>query len=154
MVEDFVTQKSPLNDTIALFSQNPFSCETKNKLLQRLSDQNKFSFENSTTNAPKIQANNHVKLMGSTFEIIKLIGQGAYAKVFAIRNKKTTLALKLDKQSTAWEYYISETLHERIIAKKFENMLNSFVSIKGFIKFNDGCISTMNGSLMVRIFFF
>ena len=64
----------------------------------------------------------------------------------------------MDKQATAWEYYITEIIHERLAVMSNEKMMHidvmtSFVKIEQFMKFSDGCFSAMNyyknGSLLV-----
>jgi hypothetical protein len=165
---------APLNETIMNAIRDPFSFEIKNRLLKRGaldSLKRNVNYQGLMVNAPNIQPKTCVTLKGSlNYAVLREIGKGAYAKIYAIESKgakkSTTLALKVDTQSTAWEFYITETLHERLIqmmeSKKMGiNVVDSFVRMKEFIKFNNGCLSAMNyyknGSLLVRMlsdFFF
>ena len=161
------TTTAPLNETIMNAIRDPFSFEIKNRLLKRGaldSLKKNVNYQGLMVNAPNIQPKTFVTLKGSmNYVVLKEIGKGAYAKIYAIESKeakKSTLALKVDTQSTAWEFYITETLHERLIqmmeSKKMSiNVVDSFVRMKQFIKYNNGCLSAMNyyknGSLLVRI---
>jgi hypothetical protein len=145
--------------------RDPFSFEIKNRLLRRGAlDYLKKNpnYQGLMVNAPNIQPKTFVTLKGNfNYVVLKEIGKGAYAKIYAIESKdakKSTLALKVDTQSTAWEFYITETLHERLTqmleAKQMNIKVNdSFVRMKQFIKYNNGCLSAMNyyknGSLLV-----
>jgi len=61
----------------------------------------------------------------------------------------------VSKQATAWEFYITETIHERLkMLHSKVCMDSSFIRIKEFIKYNNGCLCTMpyykNGTVLVR----
>ena len=65
-------------------------------------------------------------------------------------------------QATAWEFYLTETLHDRLkllmqAGQRNVDVSGSFIKIKNFIKYNNGCFSVMNfykhGSLLVIYWF-
>ena len=67
---------------------------------------------------------------------------------------------KADKQATLWEYFVTKRLHETLLkllqlGKMQKKYIGSFVNIKHFTIYNDGCFSLMNyyknGSLLVSI---
>lgn len=76
-------------------------------------------------------------------------------------NQVIIFTIKVDTQPTAWEFYITERLGERL-----ENLLKnkqmkvdvtgSFVRMEQFFRYKNGCFSVMNyyknGTLLVCFF--
>ena len=154
-----------LNETIIQAIRDPFSFDIKIRLLERgpidKLKANK-SYISLCSMAPIIKKKMAVTLNDNqSYNIIDEIGKGAYAQIYLIQNKSQKdkkYALKVDKQATAWEYYITEIIHERLAVMSNEKMMQidvmtSFVKIEQFMKFSDGCFSAMNyyknGSLLV-----
>ena len=153
------------NETIIQAIRDPFSFDIKIRLLERgpidKLKANK-SYISLCSMAPIIKKKMSVTLNDNqSYNIIDEIGKGAYAQIYLIQNKSQKdkkYALKVDKQATAWEYYITEIIHERLAVMSNEKMMQidvmtSFVKIEQFMKFSDGCFSAMNyyknGSLLV-----
>jgi len=153
-----------LNETIIQAIRDPFSFDIKIRLLERgpidKLKANK-SYISLCSMAPIIKKKMSVTLNDNqSYNIIDEIGKGAYAQIYLIQNKSQKdkkYALKVDKQATAWEYYITEIIHERLAVMSNEKMMQidvmtSFVKIEQFMKFSDGCFSAMNyyknGSLL------
>jgi hypothetical protein len=157
---------STLNDTVVNAVREPFNFEVKNRLLNRKANEYlaaKSNFVSLRVQAPVIQEKKTLLTLADRLEyrVIEEIGKGAFAKIYLIeRNegeRKISYALKADIQSTAWEYYITETLHDRLEKMRNEGLMNlnvseSFVKICQFVKYNNGCLSVMNyyknGSLL------
>lgn len=154
-----------LNETIVQAIRDPFSFDVKTRLLERgpiekLKSNSKY--RSLCTQAPIAKEKLTVTLNdGQSYNILSEIGKGAYAQIYLIQNKskkEQKYALKVDKQATAWEFYITETVHERVseMIRKEELVIDvsdSMIRIEQFMKYNNGCFSTMkyysNGSLLV-----
>ncbi len=153
------------NETILQAVKDPFNFEIKKRLLERgpisVLKMNK-NYKSLCTCAPMIREKTACSLNDNeTYDVLKEIGKGAYAKIYLIQNKNAKdkkYALKVDRQATAWEFYITEIIHERLATLSNENKMlinvkNSFVKIQQFMKYSDGCFSAMNyyknGSLLV-----
>lgn len=66
--------------------------------------------------------------------------------------------LKVDSKAVPWEFYITETLHERLnellSSKRMRvNVMDSFVRMHEIVKFKNSCYATMpyfsRGNLLV-----
>lgn len=159
------TGSSKLNDTVAFSIREPFKYEFKNRLLQRGAI-NELKKNPNYVELKSIQPTVNVKRLfqfkSNCYNVLAEIGKGAFANIYRIENvtgKGKTLALKVDKQPTAWEFYITESIHQRL--KKMQangelliNVTSSFVRMHEFIKYENGCVSIMdyykNGSLLVN----
>jgi hypothetical protein len=89
-----------LNETILQSIRNPFSYEFKNRLLKRCGGvdylKTKSTYTSLMSNAPIIKEKRNVFLAGNTnYNVIKEIGKGSYAVIYAITNKNETCALKV-----------------------------------------------------------
>jgi hypothetical protein len=71
--------------------------------------------------------------------------------------------VKVDGQPTAWEFYITERIHQQISSIVADFLLkvditDSFARIDDFSMYRDGCMSTMsyykNGTLLVISFIY
>ncbi|RNA43421.1 mitotic checkpoint serine threonine- kinase BUB1 [Brachionus plicatilis] len=157
-----------LNETLMAAIKEPFNIDVKNKLLDKgpieMLRKNP-NFATLKVKAPTIREKIFVSLKDKIdYKIIKEIGKGAFAKIYLIERKDTKkkMALKVDKQATSWEFYITENLHERLKKMLDEkimkvNVMESFIRMDQFIKYQDGCFSSMNyytyGSLLDLINF-
>lgn len=157
-----------LNETVMTAIKEPFNIDVKNKLLDKgpiemLKKNPNFGTLKST--APIIREKILISLKDNIdYKIIREIGKGSFAKIYLIERKdnKKKMALKVDKQATSWEFYITENLNERLNKmldeKKMKvDVMQSFIRMSKFIKYHDGCFSAMNyysnGSLLDLINF-
>jgi len=90
-----------MNETIIQSIRNPFSYEIKNRLLRRCGGvdylKTKSTYTSLMSNAPIIKEKRNVFLAGNTnYSVIKEIGKGSYAVIYAISNKNETCALKVN----------------------------------------------------------
>jgi len=90
-----------MNETIIQSIRNPFSYEIKNRLLRRCGGvdylKTKSTYTSLMSNAPIIKEKRNVFLAGNTnYNVIKEIGKGSYAVIYAISNKNETCALKVN----------------------------------------------------------
>lgn len=162
------TTMQNLNETLMTAIKEPFNIEIKNKLLDKgpiemLKKNPNFASLKST--APIIKEKIFISLKDNIdYKIIREIGKGSFAKIYLIERKDTKqkMALKVDKQATSWEFYITENLNERLNKMLNEktmkvNVMESFIRMNQFIKYQDGCFSAMNyyinGSLLDLINF-
>lgn len=152
-----------LNETLMTAIKEPFNIDVKNKLLDKgpieMLKKNP-NFASLKSNAPIIREKIFISLKDNIdYKIIKEIGKGSFAKIYLIERKdnKKKMALKVDKQATSWEFYITENLHERLKKMQDEkemkvDVMESFIRMDKFIKYHDGCFSAMNyytiGSLL------
>ncbi|CAG8448928.1 10011_t:CDS:2 [Ambispora leptoticha] len=94
-----------------------------------------------------------LNLLDDTFEIRQKLGEGGFAKVYCIVDKKRLnkiigneihrssncndksifRALKLQKPPDAWEFYILRQVHQRVSA----STINSFISVSALYLFKD-----------------
>ncbi|CAF0717314.1 unnamed protein product [Brachionus calyciflorus] len=157
-----------LNETLMTAIREPFNIEAKNKLLDKgpiKSLKNNAKFASLSTPAPLIRDKSLIQLKDDVnYKVIREIGKGSFAKIYLIERKddKKKYALKVDRQATSWEFYITENLHERLLkmleAKEMKiNVMDSFIRMNEFIKYQNGCFSAMNfynnGSLLDLINF-
>ncbi len=160
------TTTTNLNNTICKAIQDPFDTEIKNRLLNRSASSlvKKPNYKNLVTQHPLVKEKHTVLLMdGQTYTVLDMIGKGAFAKIYLIQNKlnkqkaNSKYALKVDSQATAWEFYITETIHERLAEFVADKTLHidvtrSFIKMDQFMKYKNGCFSAMkyyeNGSLL------
>lgn len=156
-----------MNNTIFSAIRDPFDTEIKNRLLNRTASilVKKPNYKNLITQHPMVKEKHTILLMdGETYTILESIGSGAFAKIYLIQNKlnkkkaNQKFALKVDSQATAWEFYITEAIHERLSEMIAKNTLHidvtkSFIKMDQFMKYKNGCFSAMNcyenGSLLV-----
>ena len=94
------TTNTNLNETIIQSIRNPFSYEIKNRLMKRCGGvdylKTKTSYTNLVVNAPIIKEKSSVFLGGNmNYNIIKEVGKGSYAIIYAMTNKNETCALKV-----------------------------------------------------------
>jgi checkpoint serine/threonine-protein kinase len=155
------TTSTNLNDTILQAIRNPFDSEIKHRLLIRTGLEylkSKNDYFNIKAMAPMIKEKYQITLGGNFgFKVSNKIGKGSYAVIYKIVSKEKWLALKVDRQATAWEFYVTEKFHERLdnlreLGQMGIDVRKSFIKIKHFTKFTDGCFSVMDyyklGSLL------
>ncbi len=162
----FHESASNLNETIIQAVRDPFNFDIKLRLLERGPINQlkaKSCFKSLCTLAPIINTKTPVQLNDNeSYSVLNQIGKGAYAQIYLIQNKSNKekkYALKVDRQATAWEFYTTEVLNERLagISKEGQMLIDvskSFVKIQQFMKYSNGCFSAMNyyekGSLLVK----
>ncbi|KAL7735494.1 hypothetical protein ACLKA6_010530 [Drosophila palustris] len=123
--------ESVLNHTLAQNDVNPFNLDIINSLLDSI------EFSLYIEKLPNCQLQGHVKrlvpkssleVQGEKFDVIKIIGSGAYGSVFTGIHKKSgkKVALKQEKPTNYWEYYICLEVHSRLAN---EDMIPAFMSI-------------------------
>jgi hypothetical protein len=85
------TQTNQLSETIKLAIREPFDCEVKNRLLgssgslRQLTDNPKF--EIFLTAKPKVVARSIVSFKTNSYNVLKAIGEGGFAKIYTIKSK-------------------------------------------------------------------
>jgi len=156
-------QTDVLSETIVNSIQQPFNIDFKNKLLAKQSEffANRSNYMTLAIEAPSVQLNGCVTLSNYQLHIVKKeIGSGAYANIFLVHHakeiknsNKNIIALKVSRQATAWEFYITETIHERLkMLQSKVCMDSSFIRIKEFTRYNNGSLCTMpyykNGTVL------
>ncbi|XP_034479004.1 uncharacterized protein LOC117785203 [Drosophila innubila] len=122
---------SMLNQTLAQKDVNPFNVDIINSLLDSI------EFSLYIEKQPTCQLQGHVKrllpqstleIQGEKFDVLKIIGKGAYGSVFSgvHKNSGKKVALKQEKPTNYWEYYICLEVHSRLAN---EEMIPAFMSI-------------------------
>jgi len=117
---------SMLNQTLAQKDVNPFNVDIINSLLDSI------EFSLYIEKQPNCQLLGHVKrllpqstleIQGETFDVFKIIGKGAYGSVFSGVHKKSgkKVALKQEKPTNYWEYYICLEVHSRLANEEMVN---------------------------------
>lgn len=123
--------ESVLNHTLAQNDVNPFNVDIINSLLDSI------KFSQYIEEQPNCQLQGHVKrlvpqstleIRGDKFDVLKIIGQGAYGSVFSgvHKNSGKKVALKQERPTNYWEYYICLEVHSRLAN---EEMIPAFMSI-------------------------
>ncbi|KAH8372361.1 hypothetical protein KR093_011200 [Drosophila rubida] len=123
--------ESVLNSTLAQNNVNPFNADIISSLLDSI------EFSQYIEKLPSCQLQGHVKrlvpeltleVQGEQFEVLKMIGKGAYGAVFTGEHKKSgkKVALKQEKPTNYWEYYICLEVHSRLCN---EEMIGAFMHI-------------------------
>lgn len=116
---------------------DPFSDSTKNRLLTSVAKPMIESFQylsryNSNKDALKALQNSKKGPKHITFEktnaqyrVVRVLGSGAYGKVFLVENSrsKNLYALKAESPATAWEFYAIQVAKQRIEQKSKEALL-------------------------------
>ena len=78
-----------------------------------------------TTKCPLIKVNATISLGGENYKILKLIGQGGFARVYKAENdEKKSLAIKLEMPPCPWEVYICKSVVERLEARTTPFVMN------------------------------
>ncbi|CAI4232467.1 unnamed protein product [Auanema sp. JU1783] len=68
-----------------------------------------------TTSCTKVQKNKVMVLGGERFQVLDMVGEGGFAKVFrCVNEEKQTLAMKYEVPSCSWEVYICEQVNRRL----------------------------------------
>lgn len=158
------TTTNNMNNTIFSAIRDPFDIGIKNRLLNKTDCLiKKKNYKNLVTQHPLVKEKHTVLLKdGETYTILEMIGKGAFAKIYLIQNKlkeksNKKFALKVDVQATAWEFYITESIHERLSQMVIDKTLHidvskSYIKMDQFMKYKNGCFSAMNfynnGSLL------
>lgn len=122
--ENYVHRKasideSVLNSTLAQNNVNPFSVDIINSLLDSI------EFSQYIEKLPNCQLMGHVKRLvphstisvhKEEFEVQKIIGKGAYGSVYSGVHRRTgkKVALKQEKPTNYWEYYICLEVQSRL----------------------------------------
>ncbi|KAH8296918.1 hypothetical protein KR044_000821 [Drosophila immigrans] len=123
--------ESVLNSTLAQNNVNPFNADIINSLLDSI------DFSQYIEKLPSCQLMGYVKRLvphstlevhGDQFEVLKMIGKGAYGAVFVGEHKRSgkKVALKQEKPTNYWEYYICLEVHTRL---GNEEMISAFMHI-------------------------
>ncbi|KAH8390970.1 hypothetical protein KR215_002895 [Drosophila sulfurigaster] len=123
--------ESVLNSTLAQNNVNPFNADIINSLLDSI------EFSQYIEKLPNCQLMGHVKRLapqsvldvcGEQFDVNKMIGKGAYGAVFIGEHKASgnKVALKQEKPTNYWEYYICLEVHSRLAN---EEMIGGFMHI-------------------------
>ncbi|XP_071452708.1 uncharacterized protein [Hetaerina americana] len=126
---------------------DPFSKSQIDYFLSNLSVpvSNRIGYYSVPQKIPIIKTNSDLHLRkeardgGHLFRSLKIVGQGAYAKVYKAYSMKwkKMVALKVQKPAFPWEFYISHEVHSRITD---HIMKNSFVNVIEGCFFNDASV--------------
>ncbi|XP_030387060.1 uncharacterized protein LOC115633730 [Scaptodrosophila lebanonensis] len=122
---------SELNCTLASDNVNPFNVDLINSLLDSI----EFSMYIETL--PTCQLVGHVKRLhpqspvsvhNLMFDVVKMIGKGAYGSVFSGKDAQTgrKVALKQERPPNYWEYYVCLEVHSRLTSEK---MMHAYMHI-------------------------
>ncbi|XP_036338653.1 uncharacterized protein LOC118748389 [Rhagoletis pomonella] len=110
---------------------NPFNGYLQNAFLEQI------EFSNYIAGLPTCMLVGHVSRLNNTtklkvndavFEVLKLVGEGAYGAVYCGVNNKTgkKYALKQERPPNFWEYYICLEVHSRLNS---DDLVSAFMSI-------------------------
>lgn len=129
--------ESMLNSTLAQTNVNPFSVDIINSLLDSI------EFSQYIEKLPNCQLLGHVKRLvpnskisvhKEEFEVQKIIGKGAYGSVYSGVHRRTgkKIALKQEKPTNYWEYYICLEVQSRLANEEMVRCiwLSNFPSIR------------------------
>ncbi|KAI8124188.1 Mitotic checkpoint serine/threonine-protein kinase BUB1 [Lucilia cuprina] len=93
----------------------------------------------------RLKQHTSIDINGVQFDVLKLIGEGAYGAVFC--GKETTsgklVAMKQEKPPNYWEYYICLEIQERI---RIDEMLTAYMSVDYALIGNNSSILISNFS--------
>ncbi|KAL6726773.1 hypothetical protein Aduo_008707 [Ancylostoma duodenale] len=121
---------------------NPWNREVRFEILKRC---RKPCYQHDfDTPCPRVMAGKTVNFGGEAFNIIELVGQGGFAKVYKCTNEEgKTLALKYEIPSCPWEIYICSEVKMRIdrskqfILKSVMEVTEAYVFTNASVLFNE-----------------
>lgn len=101
-------------DAVITSSIDPWGEKERLEILKRaplMVEQHEFL----STKCPLFKINNTINMGGESFRIIKMIGQGGFAKVFKAENdERKPIAIKLEMPACPWEVYICKSVIARL----------------------------------------
>ncbi|BFG03263.1 uncharacterized protein DMAD_02561 [Drosophila madeirensis] len=123
--------QSVLNCTLADINLNPFNVDLITSLLDSIDFSmyiEKLPHCQLVGNAKRLLPGTKMELKGEKFEVVKIIGKGAYGSVFAGRHCKSgkKVALKQERPTNYWEFYICLEVHSRLTS---DQMIPAFMHI-------------------------
>ena len=134
-------QMSELSMRLAKGEVNPFD----SRLLEHFLSQMRFPLPHhqdgyfALNGAVPAKRNNALHLNGEVFNIAKTLGEGAYAKVLKGVHTVThqEVALKVQKPSCRWEYYICREIQHRL---SDQNLASFFMYTDKIFVYNNGSV--------------
>lgn len=93
--------------------------------------------------APHFKLGKIVNLGGEDFRVEKLVGEGAFAKVFLCSTEEKdhmppTVVAKVEKSASPWEFYVCDELHRRINEKS--DFGKRVMKVQDGFAFQDTCV--------------
>ncbi|KAH8277711.1 hypothetical protein KR018_003981 [Drosophila ironensis] len=124
-------EESVLNETIANAEVNPFNVETNAALLESIDFSmyiEKLPHCQLVGQVKRLHPNIHIEVHDERFEVLKMVGKGAYGSVYRGRHLKTgkKVALKQERPPNFWEFYICLEVHSRLTS---EQMIPAYAHI-------------------------
>ncbi|XP_017074887.1 uncharacterized protein LOC108110359 [Drosophila eugracilis] len=128
LLEDYVHPKSTgdfsiMNDTMADANKNPFKKELLSSLLDSIDFSmyiEKLPYCHLVGHVKRLHPNSKLEVNNEKFEVLKMIGKGAYGSVYVGEHLKSgkKVALKQERPTNYWEFYICLEIHSRLISEK------------------------------------